>query len=89
MADTISVRLEDPVFGRVLLSEVVADTATQAEAAAEASPGVSGPTSTFVATQVVSQAAVLAVTGTDADGEPVYSEPNVALPPPALPPTVV
>lgn len=88
MTDTFSVRLEDPVYGRVLLDEVVSDTAANAESAAQASPGVSGPTGSFVAKQVVSQAEVLAVTGTDADGDPVYSDPNVALPAPVLPPAV-
>ena len=69
-----TVQLNDTLYGRVVLDEVAASSASAAATAAAAAPPVSGPNASgYTAGQVVDQKAVLVVTGTDANSNPVAS----------------
>lgn len=76
-----TVRLEDKVYGRVVLTEVNAASATAAAAQAAASPGISGDVSTFEGGAVVDQAALLSHSGNDVNGNPLVSPTSLPLNP--------
>lgn len=74
---TFNVRLEDKVYGRVVLDRVSSDTAAHAETAAVAAPGVTADVGSYQATGVVDADAVATPVGNDVNGGPL---PNVSLP---------
>lgn len=68
-----TVQLVDLVTRRIVLDNVVSDSAADAATLAAAAPPVSGENSgagIYTAEQVISQAQILTVTGTDASGDP-------------------
>lgn len=79
-----TVRLEDQVYGRVVLDEVSSDTPTHAITAAVAAPGVNAGSGSYSGTQVVDQSVTLGVSGKDTSGNPIVAPTQLPVNPPTF-----
>lgn len=74
MSKNYTVQLVDTTYGRIVLDQVSASSTSAAETLAAAAPPVSGDNSgagDYTAGQVIDQAQVLSVSGTDTSGNPI------------------
>lgn len=82
-----TVQLVDDTYGRIVLDNVAASSSSAAGTAAAAAPPVSGDNSgsgDYTVGQTISQAAILAVSGTDTSGDPIVAPTQL----PVVPSTV-